>query len=91
MKIKEGFVLRKLMDQYVVVALSNEASELNYLIKLNSVGAFMWEALQKEDLSFEELVSKVCDEYDAPSEVIRKDVDAFINVLEGKNILKNGR
>lgn len=89
MKIKDGFVVRKLASQYVVVALSGEASKLNYLIKLNEVGAFMWEALAKNNLSKDELTELVYNEYDAPKEIIAKDIDNFIFELKEKNILEN--
>lgn len=89
MKIKEGFVVRKLGTQYVVVALSNEASQLNYLIKLNEIGAFMWEILAKADTSKEELVKEVLNEYDASEEQVTNDVNEFISILKEKKILKD--
>ena len=89
MKIKEGFVVRKLGTQYVVVALSNEASQLNYLIKLNEIGAFMWEILTKKDTSKEELVKEVLNEYDASEEQVTNDVNEFISILKEKKILKD--
>lgn len=89
MKIKEGFVVRKLGTQYVVVALSNEASQLNYLIKLNEIGAFMWEILAKKDNSKEELVKEVLNEYDASEEQVTNDVNEFISILKEKKILKD--
>ena len=89
MKIKEGFVVRKLGTQYVVVALSNEASQLNYLIKLNEIGAFMWEILTKKDTSKEELVKEVLNEYEASEEQVTNDVNEFISILKEKKILKD--
>lgn len=89
MRIKEGFVVRKLASQYVVVALSSEASKLNYLIKLNEIGAFMWEVLSKKDTSKEELIKEVLDAYDANKEQVTNDVNEFIATLKEKKILKD--
>ena len=86
MKIKEGFVVRKLASQYVVVALVGEASKLNYLIKLNTLGVFLWNSLSK-DLSEEELVKLVLDKYDVEESVARKDVHDFVTVLRERSLI----
>lgn len=47
MKVREGFVLRKVADQYVVVAIGPASRILNGMIKLNETGAFCWDYLLK--------------------------------------------
>ena len=42
MKLKEGFVLRKVADTYVVVAVGAEAKKHNVMITLNETGEFIW-------------------------------------------------
>ena len=86
MKIKEGFVVRKLASQYVVVALFGEASKLNYLIKLNTLGVFLWNSLSK-DLTEEELVKLVLDKYDVEESIARKDVHDFVTVLRERSLI----
>ena len=44
MKIKEGFLLRQVSGQVVVLPTGNEL-DLNMMITLNDTGAFLWERM----------------------------------------------
>ena len=44
MKIKEGFVLRQVAGQNIVLSTGNEL-DMNMMITLNDTGAFLWEHL----------------------------------------------
>lgn len=43
MKIKDGFMLRKVGGQYVVVAFGEASRSFNGIIRLNETGKFLWE------------------------------------------------
>ena len=47
MKIKDGFILRTVASQTVVLPVSGDL-DLNMMIKLNDVGRFLWEKLQND-------------------------------------------
>lgn len=47
MKVKEGFVLRKVGKEQVVVALGEASALLNGLIKLNDSGVMLWKLLEQ--------------------------------------------
>lgn len=87
MKIKDGFSLREIAGKKIVVVVGNAVKEFNGVINLNDTGAFLWEQLEK-GAEENELVSKMCAEYDVDEVTAKKDIDAFINVLKEKNILK---
>ena len=63
MKVKAGFLLRSFGDDSVVVAVGEGSEDFNKLITLNSVGAFIFNALS-EDLTRDGLVEKVVDHYE---------------------------
>ena len=48
MKIKEGFVLHSVGDENVVVAIGKMTTQFRGMIRLNSTGAFIFRALEKE-------------------------------------------
>ena len=48
MKIRNGFMLRKVGGQNVVVAVGAASRDFNGIIKLNETGAFLWELLKSE-------------------------------------------
>ena len=47
MKIKEGFVVKEIAGQCVVIALGEASKIFNGLIKLNDTGRFIWEKLSE--------------------------------------------
>lgn len=77
MKIKDGFLLRKFGDDYIVVAVGEEADAFNRLITLNGVGAFIYQQLS-EDITFEEICKRVLDKYDIDIDTAQADVKAFL-------------
>ena len=87
MKIKEGFILREVAGNYIVVAVSGTVKNFNVAISLNETGAFLWKTLGKE-VSKEELILSLLNEYEVTREIAERDVTAFLGKLEKANLLK---
>lgn len=87
MKIKEGFVLREMGGQAVVVSVGAASKVFNGMIKLNDTGEFLWNEL-KNDKSEEELVQAMLAQYDVSEEVARQGVDKFIATLKSPGIIE---
>ena len=87
MKIKPGYVLREVAGQIVVVPVGQEALNLNGLITLNKSGKILWDRLQS-DVTKEQLVEALLSKYDVSKEVVTKDIEEFLSVLQNKNILE---
>lgn len=85
-KISKSFILRSVMDEYVIVPVGDTAAEFNGVISTNSTGAFLWDLL-KEDISFDELKSKLLDEFDVDEKSAENDINDFLNQLKKHNIL----
>lgn len=77
MRIKEGFVVEKVGDVYLAVAVGERADSFNALIRMNSTGAYIWDKLSSSDLSESDLLSVMKAEYDAPEELLLRDIRAF--------------
>ena len=88
MKIKEGFMLRSVVDNYVVVPVGKASLEFKGLINLNHVGAFIWKCLETETAT-DEVINKVKNEYGIDDELATRDVTAFINKLVEAKLLDN--
>ena len=80
MKLKDGFILREVAGQMVAVPVRGDV-DLNMMITLNGTGAFLWEKLQKE-VSGDELVSALLEEYDVDEATARRSVNAFVGKLK---------
>ena len=85
MKIKEGFILRKIAGQTVVLPTGGDL-DLNMMITLNDTGAFLWEHLQ-EETDEAALVQALLAEYEVTAEVAAKAVAAFVEKLKKNDFL----
>lgn len=86
MKIKEGFILREVADNFVVVPVGKASVEFKGLINLNSVGAYIWKCLEN-DTTIEEVVKKVVAEYEIDEHLAKTDVEAFVSKLKEASLL----
>ena len=87
MKIKDGFVVRELAGQSIVVALGEASKTFNGMIKLNDTGRLIWDMLAIEKTK-EEIVDRFVAEYDVAREIAERDVTVFIETLQGADILE---
>lgn len=87
MKIKDGFVVRDLAGQSIVVALGEASKTFNGMIKLNDTGRLIWDMLSVGKTK-EEIVDRFTAEYDVAREIADGDVTAFIETLQGADIIE---
>jgi len=85
MKIKEGYLLRQVAGQTVVLP-ADDTLNLNMMITLNDTGAFLWEQLQSET-DEQKLVAALLGEYDVTEETARRSVAEFIKKLNDHGFL----
>ena len=86
MKIKSGFVVRKIANQYMAVPVGARAKELHGMIGLNETAAFLW-GLLKEDRTEEELAALLYDEYEISEEEALQAVKRFRDLLKKEGVL----
>ena len=86
MKIKPDFALLEIADDLLLVPAGQTAPDLNAMMILNEAGGEVWKLLP-EAADEEELISRLLEECDVQEEVLRKDVDCFLNELRTLNIL----
>ncbi len=88
MKIKNGFVVKSIAGQNVVMALGEASKIFNGIIKLNDSARFIWDMLVNGS-EREEIVAALEVEYTGVErEILEKDVDTFIDTLKGAGILE---
>ena len=83
---KEGFVLRKIANQYMAVPVGARAKELHGMIGLNETGVFIWERLSNNQ-SQEEIVRDLCEEYDVDEVAAAASVKRFCQKLQAEGVL----
>ena len=85
MKLKDGFILRTVAGETVVLPVGG-GLDLNMMITLNDTGAFLWEKLQTETTQ-EILVDALLAEYDVDRDTAAAAVAAFVRKLEDNGFL----
>lgn len=88
MKIKSGFVIEKVGDGYLAVAVGDRADEFSGLVRMNSTGAFLWKLVESKEMSKEELTEALLGEYDVDRAVAAADIDRFEKLLRDGGILE---
>lgn len=87
MKIKEGFILRKVGIQFVVASTGKASEHFNGMMRLNESGAFAFRLMQ-QGITEEELTIRLMEEYEVSEQTARKDVAAFTAALREADALE---
>ena len=87
MKLKEGFILREVAGETVVIP-SGDDLDLNMMITLNETGKFLWEHLEQGAVEGD-LVDALCGEYEVTRDRANAAVCRFIETLNEHGFLEN--
>lgn len=87
MKIKKEFMLREVANNYIVVPVGRASKTFNGMITLNESSAYLWRQLS-ENITIEELIQRLMNEYDIDICLATHDVNAFISKLKEINVLE---
>lgn len=85
MKIKEGFILKTVAGENIVVPIGNNVS-FNSIISLNETGTFLWRQLLEEKTT-EQLLEALLNEYNVDEETAAQDIDRFTKRLSEVNLI----
>ncbi len=88
MRIKNGFVLREVAGQAMVIATGEASKDFHGMIKLNDTGKEIWLGLQ-EGLSEEEIALKMQEKYEVDAAKAGEDVKAFVDKMKEAGFLTN--
>ena len=90
MKIKEGFVIRKVAGKFVVVATGKASREFHGMIKLNETGKTIWEGIAAGK-TVDEIVNILAEKSGALTEddraYIANDVNSMIREMADAGFL----
>lgn len=87
MRIKNGFAKREIAGSNIVVPVGKQSTQFNGMITLNESASFFWDCFCR-DISIDDAVKMVTDEYDVDAETAKKDITNFINMLKEHNLIE---
>ncbi len=77
MKIKEGFVLRPLGKEFIVLGEGISQVDFNKMVTLNETAAYLWKEVEGKEFTEETLKNLLLEKYDVSEEIAAKDSDAI--------------
>ena len=86
MKIKNGFAKREIAGSFIVVPVGQTSNVFNGMITLNESGSFFWDCFMN-DITIDEAVKLVTDEYDIDAATAKKDIKNFVKLLKDNNLI----
>ncbi len=80
MRLKDGFVLRDVCGETVIIGEGLDAVDFGKLLVLNETAAWLWQqARYMGEFTIESLAGHLCKEYDVTSEEAQADVTALVS------------
>ena len=77
MRIIEGFRLRKLGKEYIVVGEGLAQVNFNKMVSLNGTAAYLWESVEGRDFTVADLTALLLERYEVEADVAERDAAAL--------------
>lgn len=78
MKLKKGYRLRSLGQEFILVAEGLDAVDFSRMISMNESAAFLWKEVEGKDFDAEMMTALLMDNYDITRETAQNDVTALL-------------
>lgn len=79
MKIKQGFELREVCGEHIIVAYGRENIDFNKVISLNESATYLWKNIVDKDFDAEMMASLLLQEYEVDAETAQRDAKALLD------------
>lgn len=93
MKVKNGFNLREVCGENIIVAEGDENIDFSNIISMNESSAYLWQEVQKLDnFTIDTLAQLLCEQYEIDEVTAKKDVTtlatqwAAAGIIEGEDM-----
>ena len=89
MKIKKGYALRSLGQEFILIVEGLKAEvDFSRMISLNESAAFLWKQVEDKDFDAEMLTNLLVDNYDIDRETAQNDVAALLKSWSAAGIIE---
>lgn len=86
MRQNPEFLLCDVAGNHVLMPAGRAAVSLNGMVTLNDTGICIWKKLER-DMTFEELLAAILDEYEVSKETARGDLIRYLQILREVNAI----
>lgn len=88
MKLKYKFVVRDVAGKPVAVTVGDDNAVFNGMVKLNDTAKFIFDILNSGDITTDELVSAVKNNYGIDDDTAMQAVDSFVATLRENGLIE---
>ena len=86
MKIRNNFILRKIVDDYLLIPTGETALKVQGMVALSESGCMLYQMLQK-GCGKEDLLNAMLREYEIAPEIAAADIDSFLEQMRQLEML----
>lgn len=87
MKIKDGYILKKVAGENIVIATGDARLSFNGIITFNEVGAEVFTRLDGTR-TLEQITNEIASIYNAPAEIIAADIKRLTEKMKKQGLLE---
>ena len=88
MRIKNGFMKRKIGDKYLVVTTGELSRKENMFIEMNETSSEIWDLISK-GCNSEEIAQALCEKYKIDREKAQADVNKLITSMKEAGVFED--
>ncbi len=89
MRLKDGFTLRTICGEHVVIGEGLAQVNFNKMLSLNATAAYLWEQVQGKDFTVEDLVTLLTDKYEVSADQARQDALKLVQVWQEQGVVQD--
>ncbi len=78
MKIKDGFELRNICGENIIISQGKENINFTKIITLNESAACIWNKIANKDFTLDDMVNALCEEYDIDTDTATADCTSLL-------------
>lgn len=82
MKFREGYKVREIAGEHVVIMQGRLGADMTRVIALNETSLLLWNSLQQKEFEIEDIVSVLTENYDVDPQVALKDATVWVEKLK---------
>lgn len=87
MRIKDGFKLRSLAGEFIVVGEGLSQVSFNKLISLNETAAYLWKNLVDKTFDANDITKLLCEKYEVEEAVAAADAEKLVESWRNAGLL----
>ena len=87
MKFKEGYKVREIAGEHVVIMQGRFGVDMTRVIALNESSLLLWNELQGKEVSVEDVKQVLLDNYEVEEAIAARDAEAWIAKLAECNLI----